>query len=446
MTKSLPTLGGLWKTGSIYLISFWLNSALPLLLTPVLTRYLSPSDYGVSAMWQVLLSFTIPVVGLSTHAAINRRYFQKNADPAQHHADMRDYIASIFPILAGTSLLVIVAYVLTYPLIIRYLLPTSAIWVLTVPAVAIATFLYNATLSYLNAEMRAKAYAVLNNGHVLATSLIAILFVVGLGWNWQGRVMGAILGMTLAATASMIYLWRRGLLGGRIRRDMAMHAMLFSLPLLPHILTIMVRGVSDRVFLSQIADLHEIGLFSVALAMAGIFNILGNAAMQAWIPWLYAHLGADKVDRVKIVKITYAAIAAIASLGILFAVLAPFLFGSILGPRFDESAKYIWWLTGAAVLQGAYYFLVPYIAYVERNKYSSYISMGTLGVNLLLNFVLIYFFGVMGVAAANFFTALYEFIAVFIVANYCMPMPWVSFFYRTAPALSSADNQGGGGS
>lgn len=443
MIKSLPTLGGLWRTGSIYVVSFWLNSAMPLLLTPVLTRYLSPSDYGVAAMWQVLLSFTIPVIGLSTHGAINRRYFHKNPDPARHFAEMRDYIASVLPILLVTALLVIIAYAMLYPLIIEYLLPTSAIWILAVPAVAVATYVYNVTQSFLNAEMRAKVYAIFNNGNVLVGSIFSVTFIVGMGWNWQGRVAAAMIAMGLTATASLAYLWKRGLLGGKVKRELTIHALLFSVPLLPHILAIMVRGISDRLFLSQITNLHEIGLFSVALALAGIFGILGNAAQQAWIPWLYAHLGAQTVDRARIVKITYVAFAVLAGLGLLFSAIAPFAFNILLGPAFEESTRFIWWLTGAAVLQGAYCFLVPYITYVERNKYSSYISVASLGVNVVLNIVLIHFFGVMGVAAANFFTSLYEFVAVFIVANYCMPMPWVSFFYRTAPALSSAEHPGG---
>ena len=444
MTESLPTLGRLWKTGSVYMFGFWLNSAFPLLLTPIFTRFLTPADYGMSAMWQVLLNFTIPIVGLSTHAAVNRRYFHRDGTPEQHRSAMRDYITSIFPILAVTSLIVFLAYALTYPLIMRYLLPTSAIWIMIVPAVAIATFLYNVTLSYLNAEMNAKVYAIFTNGNLLVTSLIGILFVVGWGWNWQGRVAGGMLGTIVAAVISIIYLWRRGLVGdGKVKPDLTRHALFFALPLLPHILTNMVRGVSDRVFLSQITDLHEIGLFAVALSLTGVFNILGNAAMQAWIPWLYAHLGDRTVDRVKIVKITYLAFAALGGAGLIFAAIAPWVFGLLLGPRFEGSVRFIWWLTGAAVLQGSYSFLVPYIAYVERNKYSSYISMVALAVNLSLNVILIYYFGVMGVAMANFFTALYEFVAVFVVANYCMPMPWVSFFYRTAPALSNAENQNG---
>ncbi|MEY4964937.1 MAG: hypothetical protein RL274_520 [Pseudomonadota bacterium] len=446
MTKSLPTLSGLWKTGSIYIFSFWLTSALPLLMTPVLTRFLSPSDYGVSAMWQALLSFTLPIVGLSTHAAINRRFFRESSSPQQHNIDMQDYIASILPILIATSLAIFLAYSLAYPLIAEYLLPTSAIWIFLVPAAALATFLYNATLSYLNAETRAGIYALLTSGNALLSAAIGVALVVGFGWNWQGRVAGAFLGVALTAAACMIYLWRRGLLAGRIRRDLTFHAILFSLPLLPHMFTYMIRNTTDRVFLSQITDLHEVGLFSAAIALTSIFSILGSAAMQAWIPWLYAHLGTEAVDRARIVKVTYAIFVAFILLGFAFALIAPFAFGLLLGPRFEGSTKFIWWLTGAAVLQGAYYFMQPYIAYVERNKYFFYISAVTLAVNLVLNFILTHFFGVVGVAATNFFTAVYEFAAVFIVSNYCMPMPWASFFYRTAPALSSAEHPGGNNS
>lgn len=440
MTKA-PSFRHLWRTGSVYMFSFWLNSAFPLLLTPVFTRFLTPSDYGTSAMWQVLLNFTIPIIGLSTHSAVNRRYFHSKASLATHHAEMRDYIASIIPILIGTICLVTALYLVFYPLIIEKILPVSPVWIFLVPVAATATFIYNVTLSYLNAEMNAKAYALFNNGSLLVTSLISLLLIVGFSWNWQGRVSAGTIGIIVAACASVFYLRHRKLLGGTIRKDLTWHALCFALPLLPHIMANMVRGVSDRVFLSQITDLHEIGLFSVALALTGIFSILGNAAMQAWIPWLYAHLGEKTVDRVKIVKITYLAFAVIGGTGIIFAAIAPYAFGTLLGPRFEGSIKFVWWLTGAAVLQGFYSFLVPYIAYVERNKYSSYISIVGLGLNLVLNVILIYFFGVMGVAMTNFFTALYEFAAVFIVANYCMPMPWMSALYRSAPALSNAENQ-----
>lgn len=441
MTRPPPSIKRLWRTGSVYVASFGLNSAFPLLLTPVFTRFLTPSDYGMSAMWQVLLSFTIPIIGLSTHSAVNRRYFHKAGSASQHLNEMRDYITSIIPILIGTICIVSLAYLFAYPLIAEHLLPVSPIWILLVPIAATATFLYNLTISYLNAEMNAKAFALFNNGSLLVTSLISLLLVVGFGWNWQGRVTAGIISIVIIACVSVVYLRHRHLLGGTIRRELTWHAVFFALPLLPHIMANMVRGVSDRLFLSQITDLHEIGLFSVALTLTGIFSILGNAAMQAWIPWLYAHLGEKTVDRRKIVKITYLAFAVIGGAGVLFAAIAPFVFSVLLGPRFEGSVQFVWWLTGAAVLQGFYAFVVPYIAYVERNKYSSYISIVGLGVNLSLNVVFIYFFGVMGVAMTNFLTALYEFAAVFIVANYCMPMPWISIFYRTAPALSNAESQ-----
>lgn len=411
----------------------WLNVAMPLLMMPVLTRFLTPHDYGMSAMWQVLLTFTMPIVGISVHAAVRVRYFQTSSNPAERQLEMRNYIASLFPILAVSALIALIANGLGLTLIQRYLLDASGVWIFAVPVAAAATCLTNITLAYTNAEMRAKVYAAFTNSQVFLISAFSVLFVVGLGWNWTGRVAGYLAGVLFCAAAAMLYLRQRGLLGGKVKAAYVRHAVCFALPLLPHVLASALRSITDRLFLSQITSLSELGLFSVALSMAGVFDTLGHAMQQAWVPWLYAHLSGEKIDRARIVKVTAAILIGLSALGIAFAALGPFIFGTVLGSRFADSARFIWWLVGASVLRGAYYFIAPYIAYVELNKYSSYISLTTLGVNIVLNVVLIRFFGVMGVAASNLLTALFEFVVVFIVSNRCVPMPWLSVLRQLRP-------------
>lgn len=50
----------LFRSAGIYTITQMINSAIPFLLMPVLTRYLTPTDYGIVAMFGVLLSFVAP--------------------------------------------------------------------------------------------------------------------------------------------------------------------------------------------------------------------------------------------------------------------------------------------------------------------------------------------------------------------------------------------------
>src|SRR5262245_37569837 len=62
-----------------YLASNVLAAAIPLLLLPILTRYLSPAEYGETAMFQTVVGAAGALVGLGTVGAAVRKYFDKGA-------------------------------------------------------------------------------------------------------------------------------------------------------------------------------------------------------------------------------------------------------------------------------------------------------------------------------------------------------------------------------
>jgi O-antigen/teichoic acid export membrane protein len=68
----------LFRSASVYTLTQAINSAIPFFLMPILTRYLTPTDYGIVAMFGVLLSFVAPFTGLSIHGAIARQYYDRD--------------------------------------------------------------------------------------------------------------------------------------------------------------------------------------------------------------------------------------------------------------------------------------------------------------------------------------------------------------------------------
>jgi len=64
---------------------------------PILTRYLTPEDYGIIAMFGVLLGITGAIIGVSVHSAIQRQYFERD------RIDFHKYIACCFIILATSA-------------------------------------------------------------------------------------------------------------------------------------------------------------------------------------------------------------------------------------------------------------------------------------------------------------------------------------------------------
>jgi O-antigen/teichoic acid export membrane protein len=68
----------LFQSAGIYTAAHLLTASVPFLLLPILTRYLTPADYGIVAMFQVILGIVSALIGLSIHGAIGRQYFEKD--------------------------------------------------------------------------------------------------------------------------------------------------------------------------------------------------------------------------------------------------------------------------------------------------------------------------------------------------------------------------------
>ena len=64
------------KSSVIYLGSSILNKAIPFLLLPILTKYLSPEEYGVLSIFQLIISFFIAFIGMAIHTNVSKNFFK----------------------------------------------------------------------------------------------------------------------------------------------------------------------------------------------------------------------------------------------------------------------------------------------------------------------------------------------------------------------------------
>jgi O-antigen/teichoic acid export membrane protein len=71
------------RASVVYLAGNVLNSALPMLLLPVLTRYLTPTDYGIVATSTVLLQIFSVILGLNAFGLISRAHFDNDEHSLQ---------------------------------------------------------------------------------------------------------------------------------------------------------------------------------------------------------------------------------------------------------------------------------------------------------------------------------------------------------------------------
>ncbi|MGB9639100.1 MAG: lipopolysaccharide biosynthesis protein [bacterium] len=70
----------LFKLSSIYTIANVIGVVIPFFLLPILTRYLTPYDYGILSMYSTLYSFLAQLAAFSSNSYIFTIWFKENLD------------------------------------------------------------------------------------------------------------------------------------------------------------------------------------------------------------------------------------------------------------------------------------------------------------------------------------------------------------------------------
>lgn len=417
--------GDLLKNSAIYLLSNILNAAIPFFLLPVLTRYLTPAEYGVVAMFQVLLVFLAAFTGLSVHGAANRKYFDQDEG-----VNLPVYIGNCVLILAASTFLaLLIVWLFRAPLAGLTGLPGS--WLLAAVLVSGASFLVQLLLGQWQVRARSRPYGVFQVSQSLVNLLLSLLLVVGLGWGWGGRLWGqslAVLGFGLAA---LVLLYTTGQLRVRWRPDYLRGALLFGAALIPHVVGLAMLNALDRVIIQQHLGLEQTGIYMVAVQLGMAMVIVADAVNKAYVPWLYARLKADdpRVKR-RIVSGTYLYFAAaqLAALGV--ALVAPWFVPWFAGPEYAEAGRVLGWLALGQAFNGMYLMVTNYIFYSQRMMKLSLVTVVSGALDLALVYLLVESHGIVGAAVAFAIAMGFRFVMTWVVAQRLHPMPWFSILAK----------------
>ena len=76
-TPRMLDQNSLFGSAVVYALTNAISAAISLLVLPVLTRVLTPEEYGRVAMFSVVLTLFGAFTGLNVHGAIGIRYFEK---------------------------------------------------------------------------------------------------------------------------------------------------------------------------------------------------------------------------------------------------------------------------------------------------------------------------------------------------------------------------------
>lgn len=398
------------------------NKAIPFLMLPILTRFLTPNDYGLISIFIVFTSFFTIFIGLSGHGAINANYFKISKER------LAAYISNVILILSF-SLIIILAITLLFGerIFLAFDLPIE--WQFAAVFTSFCQYLTLINLTLWVAEQKPANHGIYQISQTSIYALISITAVVFLDLEWVGHLSGLVISSGLFGIVSIYFLYLRGYLHLKFRRLYLKDFLLFSLPLVPHQFGDWLRIQADKLLLISILGVAATGGFSVAQQIAFIMLIIITSLNKSLYPVLFKILSAkpDEAKKRSVVKASYLLGIGVTIVCMLGVALTPLIYPYLLGDDFQNSIIITQLILVAMIFEAYYYIVVNYIFFHKRTKVLALItfSMSMVHISLSFIFVAIFNFGAEAIAVSMIISSFLQFLLVWVYSNRVYPMPWL---------------------
>ena len=392
LAQQLRRLG---RHSAIYGIGGLVSRIIAVLLLPLYTRYLTPSDYG---QIETLLALTT-VMGLVLRAGITSAFFRFYFDVEDDDGRLRVLRTSFWFTMVGGTLGLAALLLFASPVATLLFGDADAANLVRAAGVALwATVNYEQMTSLFRVEERSVAFVCASLANVFLTIAVTLLLVVSLDKGAIGVIVGNFSGTLIVYLALLGY--RREQLGLQFDRGLLREMNRFGIPLVPTALFLWVTNFSDRFFLVKLADVAEAGLYSVGVRVASAMVLLLTAFRMAWPAFAYSIKDEREARRTYAYVLTYLTVVT-AWVALALTLLSPWLVDLLAAPRFADSASVVGPLAFATVSYAAYIVIAIGVGRARRTQFNWVVTGAAAAVNVALNLALIPTYGMMGAALAT---------------------------------------------
>jgi O-antigen/teichoic acid export membrane protein len=381
----------LGKHSVIYGVGGLIQRIVAVLLLPLYTRFLSPSDYGAIEVLVALSAVVFALLRAGIQSSFFRFYLQAEDDRAR-----QTVVRTSFWFTLGTATLALAAGLALAEPISTAIFGTSENADLVRAAFVglWASMNYDQLTALFRVEERSVSFSIASLANVLLTVGATILLVVVLDKGPIGVLVGNFSG-TLAVWAVLL-VYRRAQLGLEFDTDVFRRMTAWGMPFVPSVIALNLIDFSDRFFLVRIKGEHELGLYAIGMRISAALLFLLAAFRTAWPAFAYS-LPEDEAKRTYgfvLTYVTFFASWAAVALGLC----SPWIIHLLTTPDFYGGAHVVPVLVFAFVVFGMYIVVVTSIGRAGRRGSNWMITGAAALFNVALNLILIPPYGMTGAA------------------------------------------------
>lgn len=399
----LDEIKRVFKNSAIYGLGSLIPKLAGIVLVPIYTRFLLPSDYGLLSLATMVTSMVSVVMMLGQNGSLT--LFFRTSQAGGDEDEVKSLLFTVSAFTMAFASLLFVLMVLLGPPLMPYLVKSKDFAFNPFMIVALLTALLGVPLGLVQAiyvaRGRAGIYTVLNVSSFAINTGFTIYFVVALRQGALGSLKGTLVAAALLVPVSLWLIIKQ--MRWRFSFDWLKKSLAFGMPLVPHYFAGWILTFADRYMLERYASMSEVGLYSLAYNLSMVLNLVSSAINTAWGP-MYYDLAATEEGRAKLPRLTTVYAAAVTGCALAYMLLSREALLILAADKYHSAAGLV------PIVVGGYYFFALYsvlstgIFYARKTNWVPAISAFAAILNIGLNLWLMPRFG-MWAAAWNTFIA-----------------------------------------
>ena len=412
---------------SIYTIGRIIPQAAGFILLPLYTRYLTPADYGLVSAMQVLSSILIILFSLTLQGSIYRLYFDYKKEN-----DRRDFLGtvSISLVIISVSVLILLFLFKGY---VGKIYNEISFYPFYVYAIFTAFFsIYRMVpLIYFQINEKPKKFILTSILHFLLSSAFILWFIIEKEEGAIGMLKGQLFSGILVLPIFLYINYK--IINFKFKVEILKDCLSYSLPTIPHVIAGWILDLSDRIFIERYYALADVGMYSIACKIGNLLLVISGAFRKAYMPYFYRLALDDNQSEVK--KTLYF----LNNNYLLFMMLGAFLLAFfskeailvLLDPQYHEAYKFVPIIVFSSFIVVSTGIINISITFQKKTLEIMYMALSCSLINLLINFLLIPTFGIIGAVYSTIISYLVYFILNYWYAKKCyfIPINWKLFIF-----------------
>lgn len=412
------------KSVSINTMMYSINAVaigiISFVLISFLTNNLPPEQYGKIELFTVYVGLFSGIVLIGGPTIISGEYF-KSKKKALSLMENHLLIIFSFVLLACT-----INYIIPYSEI--YSLPKYLVYFLIISAGCVSINTLNSTVFIL--DSRPLSHGIFNISLQLFALFLSIIVIQNITHDYSGRIIGILASNIVYALISMVILFKNNVRVSYSKLSMNYIAK-YGLPLVLIHINGWINEVIDKVMITEYIGIGDTGIYSVGYKFGMITMLIGVAVGRSVTPIIYRNLSSSSKERdLNLVHVISYAAAILFALSIILIIVSPVLIIKLTHPSYHRAIMIVPLITLTYFIDGLWKLFVGILVYYKQNN--QYLIIMTLSafVNVLLNYILLSKYGIIGAAWASLASFSVGAIYTMWAAHRLHPLPWASILKR----------------